>query len=134
MRTVLDSIAKLQGGMDRLHGIYTENQEQCQHIHSKCMHLIEEQQSLERQSNELRTMVRYFADYNQIRARIYSPTPIDVLSDEFHQMLLRINQCIHFLSNHVEYARSVAHCIPSDVLPPPQSPHSLTHCQRIEGI
>ena len=106
MRTVLDSIAKLQGGMDRLHGIYTENQEQCQHIHSKCMHLIEEQQSLERQSNELRTMVRYFADYNQIRARIYSPTPIDVLSDEFHQMLLRINQCIHFLSNHVEYAIS----------------------------
>lgn len=119
MRTVLDSIEHLQHGMDQLHDIYSENQEQCQHIHSKCMHLIEEQQSLERQSNELRTMVKYFADYNQIRARIYSPKSIDVLSSEFQQMVVRINQCIAFLSNHVES------CPPSFLFIEYTTPHPI---------
>ena len=65
------------------------------------MHLIEEQKDLEKEANRLKTMVKYFADYNQIRARLYSPHLIDVLSKEFNLIVIRINQCIHFLSNHV---------------------------------
>ena len=101
MRNVLNSIENLQNVMIKLNDIYISNQNECQHIHNKCMHLIEEQKELESQSNRLKTMVKYFADYNQIRARIYSPKLIDVLSTEFHNIVVRINQCIDFLTNHV---------------------------------
>ena len=98
---MLDSISSLQDILKKLNDIYKENENECQHIHNKCMHLIEEQKELELEANRLKTMVKYFADYNQIRARLYSPHSIDVLSKEFSTIVIRINQCIGFVAIHV---------------------------------
>ena len=101
MKTVLNSIENLQNVMNKLNNIYRCNQTECQQIHNQCIHLIQEQQDLEKESNRLRQMVQYFADYNQIRARIFSPKQIDVLSTEFRNIVIRINECIQFLTIHV---------------------------------
>eukprot|EP01084_Bolivina_argentea_P253862 426587_1 len=106
MRNVVDSISALQNVMKQLNEIYIQNENQCAHIHNKCMHLISEQKELEFESLKLRQMVKYFADYNQIRTRISSPKLIDVLSKEFHNIVIRINECINFLINHKQYAES----------------------------
>lgn len=98
---VLESIQSLQNVLKQLNDIYVSNQNECQHIHNKCMHLIEEQKQLESESTRLREMVKYFADYNQIRARLNSPKSIDALSHEFSHIVVRINQCCDFLTNHV---------------------------------
>eukprot|EP01083_Nonionella_stella_P097475 273986_1 len=107
LRNVLDSIQNLQNVMKKVNSIYSENEAQCQHIHNKCMHLIQEQKELEEEAKRLKSMLQYFCDYNQIRARIHSPKLTDVLSADFHHIVIRINECIAFLTNHLkEYAES----------------------------
>ncbi len=107
MRNILNSIESLQNVMRQLNEIYTSNQNECAAIHNKCMHLIEEQKQLELESNKLKEMVKYFADYNQIRVRISShPNLIDILSNEFNNIVIRINECIIFLRNNKQYVES----------------------------
>ncbi len=68
LRHTLDSVEGLQALVGRLSRIYGENQRQTEHIHSKCMSLVQEQQSLEGEADRLREIVQYFRDYDHLAA------------------------------------------------------------------
>ena len=101
LKNVLNSINGLQNTLDKLCAISTKNENECNDINSKCEHLIEEQKNLEHKASELKNMVQYFIDYNQIRARLSSINKIDILTDRFYTIVKRVNECIQFFQRNV---------------------------------
>lgn len=103
---ILDHIETVSQIVSKLNEIYLSNQTECQHIHNKCIDLIEEQKYMENEANRLRTIVLYFNDYNDMRAKLMNPNLIDVTSNDFNKMVIRIDECILFLTGNKEYKES----------------------------
>ena len=108
---ILDNIEELQEILTRLNSIYKSNQSECQHIHNKCIELIDEQKSMENEANRLRKIVLYFNDFNSIRAKLMNANNVDVTSNDFSKVVTRIDQCIEFLKDNVKLPLPIFVCI-----------------------
>ncbi len=70
-------------------------------LHEACQHLLQEQNRLSTLSEQIKERLVYFTEVERINQKLTGATAISANSENFFQLLDRIDECMLYVLDHV---------------------------------
>eukprot|EP00042_Codosiga_hollandica_P030473 m.177160 g.177160 ORF g.177160 m.177160 type:complete len:762 (-) comp53367_c0_seq2:46-2331(-) len=106
-------LAEVTSALNHLHGLETQFNSvsaSTTALHNACEQLLSDQQATTEFGDHLSQQLTYFTELERISSRLTSPT-VSVTSDQFLSFLTRLDECIGFITSHMQYKDSAVYLL-----------------------